>query len=110
MAPLQVETPAEGAFGSLPDHLDSTGAPCDGNHISRLTEGGTTMNITVRDATAREAGGMVRLVYHYRDGHDFTTETMLRSQAVAYMPLLHALPVDPEHYRAAFAEIELRSA
>jgi hypothetical protein len=68
------------------------------------------MNITLRDATAREAGGLVRLVYHYRDGHDFTTETMLRSQAVAYMPLLHAVPVDAEHYEATFAEIELLSA
>jgi hypothetical protein len=50
---------------------------------------------------------MVRLVYHYRDGHDFTTETMLRSEAVVYMPLLHAVPVDAEHFEAAFATIEL---
>ena len=53
---------------------------------------------------------LVRLVYHDRDGHEFTTETMLRAQAVAYMPLLHARPVDPDHYATAFAEIELRTA
>ena len=53
---------------------------------------------------------LVRLVYHYRDGHDFTTETMLRAQAVAYMPLLNARPVDADHYATAFAEIELRTA
>jgi hypothetical protein len=52
----------------------------------------------------------VRLVYHYQDGHQFTTEMMLRTDAVAYMPLLQAVPVDDEHYRASFAEIELRSA
>jgi len=51
----------------------------------------------------------VRLVYHYRDGHDFTTETMLRTDAVAYMPVLQAVRVDAEHYRASFAEIELRA-
>jgi hypothetical protein len=62
------------------------------------------------DAAAQPAGGQVRLVYHYRDGHDFTTETMLRAQAVAYMPLLHAVPVDAEHFEAAFAAIELLSA
>lgn len=52
----------------------------------------------------------VRLVYHYQDGHDFTTEAMLRRDAVAYMPILQAVPVDDEHYRASFADIELRSA
>jgi hypothetical protein len=62
------------------------------------------------DAAAQPVAGQVRLVYHYRDGHDFTTETMLRAQAVAYMPLLHAVPVDAEHYEAAFAAIELLSA
>jgi hypothetical protein len=51
----------------------------------------------------------VRLVYHYRDGHDFTTETMLRTDAVAYMPVLHAVCVDDEHYEAPFAHIELRA-
>ncbi len=63
--------------------------------------------------TGRRAAGqgeLVRLVYHYQDGHDFTTETMLRTDAVAYMPLLQAVPVDDEHYRASFAVIELRSA
>ncbi len=50
----------------------------------------------------------VRLVYHYRDGHDFTTESMLRSEALAYMPLLHAVPVDAEHFEASFGSIELR--
>ncbi|WNB86557.1 hypothetical protein [Cellulomonas sp. ATA003] len=54
--------------------------------------------------------GHVRLVYHYRDGHDFTTEAMLREEAVAYMPLLAAVPVDAEHYVTSFADIELRSA
>jgi hypothetical protein len=52
----------------------------------------------------------VRLVYHYRDGHDFVTETMLRAEVTAYMPLLHAVPTDAQHYEAAFATIELRSA
>ena len=52
---------------------------------------------------------MVRVVYHYRDGHDFVTETMLRTEAVAYMPLLMASRVDAEHYEAAFASIELRT-
>ena len=54
--------------------------------------------------------GHVRLVYHYRDGHEFTTETMLRAEAVAYMPLLQAVQVYAEHYQAAFADIELLSA
>jgi hypothetical protein len=67
------------------------------------------MNTTPNPLT-QPADGLVRLVYHYRDGHDFTTETMLRAQAVAYMPLLHALPVDAEHYEATFAAIELLSA
>ena len=52
----------------------------------------------------------IRLVYHYRDGHDFTTESMLRSEALAYMPLLHAVRVDAEHYEASFGSIELRGA
>jgi len=64
----------------------------------------TTIDTT---STAHEH---VRLVYHYRDGHDFTTETMLRTEAVAYMPLLSAVCIDAEHYAASFAEIELRSA
>ncbi len=65
------------------------------------------MNTTLQDPRTREAEALVRLVYHYRDGHDFTTGTMLRAEAVAYMPVLHAVPVDPEHYEAAFATIEL---
>ena len=52
----------------------------------------------------------VRLVYHYRDGHDFTTETMLRSDALAYMPLLNAVEVDAEHYEAPVAVIEVRAS
>ena len=52
----------------------------------------------------------VRLVYHYADGHDFTTETMLRTEALAYMPVLRASCIDPEHYEASFAQIELLSA
>jgi hypothetical protein len=52
----------------------------------------------------------VRLVYHYKDGHDFTTDTMLATDAVAYMPLLRAVRVDADHYEAAFASIELRAA
>ena len=67
------------------------------------------MSTTKQRRTAGEAEH-VRLVYHYHDGHDFTTETMLRTDAVAYMPVLQAVPVDHEHYRASFAEIELRSA
>ena len=51
----------------------------------------------------------VRLVYHYRDGHDFTTERMLRSEALAYMPLLGAVRVDAEHYEAPVGIIELRA-
>jgi hypothetical protein len=58
----------------------------------------------------RSPADHVRLVYHYRDGHDFTTDTMLRTEAVAYMPVLHATRVDAEHYEAAFASIELRGA
>ena len=77
---------------------------------TELTGGGATMNTTLQDPRTREAGALVRLVYHYRDGHDFTTETMLRSQAVAYMPLLNAVAVDDMHFEAAFAEIEVLSA
>jgi hypothetical protein len=51
----------------------------------------------------------VRLVYHYRDGHDFVTEAMLRAEALAYMPLLRAVRVDAEHYEASFGWIELRA-
>ncbi len=52
----------------------------------------------------------VRLVYHYRDGHDFTTDPMPRLEALAYMPLLHAVRVDAEHFTASFGDIELRAA
>ena len=62
------------------------------------------------DSDPRRPVDHVRLVFHYRDGHDFTTGTMLRAEAVAYMPLLHARQVDPEHYEASFATIELRGA
>lgn len=65
---------------------------------------------TTGDWGTERSREQVRLVYHYRDGHDFTTETMLRAEAVAYMPLLHATRVDAEHYEASFAEIELRGA
>ena len=68
------------------------------------------MTITAELRTPPAADELVRLVYHYRDGHDFVTETMLRTQAVAYMPLLHAVPLDDEHYEASFAAIELLSA
>ena len=51
---------------------------------------------------------LVRLVYHYRDGHDFTTETMLLEEAEAYMPVLQAVRIDDGHYEAPFAAIELR--
>lgn len=67
------------------------------------------MSVTAERTTQRTPV-LVRLVHHYRDGHDFTTETMLRSQAIASMPVLQAEPVDAEHYRAAFAEIELLGA
>src|SRR3712207_6940610 len=42
----------------------------------------------VDDGSTREAARCVRLVYHYRDGHDLTTDTMLRTEALAHMPLL----------------------
>lgn len=51
----------------------------------------------------------VRLVFHYRDGHDFTTESMLASEALAYLPVLRAEPVDASHFEAGFATIELRA-
>lgn len=59
---------------------------------------------TVVDPTAH-----VCLVYHYTDGHDFTTESMLEGDAIAYMPLLHARRVDDHEYVASFATIELRA-
>ena len=58
----------------------------------------------------REPAPHVRLVYHYRDGHDYVTDTMLRTEAVAYMPLLGATCLDEDHYEATFASIELLSA
>ncbi len=61
------------------------------------------------DRSAPGPADKVRLVYHYRDGHDFTTEPMLRTEAVAYMPLLNAVPVDDQHFEAPFAVIELRA-
>ena len=65
--------------------------------------------MVTEDRGAPRPADHVRLVYHYRDGHDFTTEPMLRAEAVAYMPLLHAVPVDAEHYEAPFAVIEMRA-
>ena len=62
----------------------------------------------VEDSVGRQTADRVRLVYHYRDGHEFTTDPMLRSEAVGYMPLLHATRVDAEHYEAAFASIEVQ--
>lgn len=59
---------------------------------------------TMADPTAH-----VCLVYHYTDGHDFTTESMLEGEAVAYMPLLHAQRVDAHEYVTSFATIELRA-
>lgn len=64
--------------------------------------------LAIQTTAERPLLDQVRLVYHYRDGHDFVTETMLRTEAVAYMPVLHASYVDPDHYEAAFASIELR--
>jgi hypothetical protein len=64
--------------------------------------------LTIQTTAERPLLDQVRLVYHYRDGHDFVTETMLRTEAVAYMPVLQASYVDPDHYEAAFASIELR--
>jgi hypothetical protein len=52
----------------------------------------------------------VRLVYHYRDGHDFVTETMLREEAVSYMPVLRAVATDGKHFETTFATIELLGA
>jgi hypothetical protein len=65
---------------------------------------------TVEESGPRQHSDRVRLVYHYRDGHDFTTDAMLRSEAVGYMPLLHATRVDDEHYEAPFASIEVEPA
>ncbi|WP_155859493.1 hypothetical protein [Cellulomonas sp. KRMCY2] len=63
----------------------------------------------MRDPVTRTVTtGHVRLVYHYNDGHDFTTESMLEGEAVAYMPILQARPLDPHHYVAPFATIELQ--
>lgn len=67
------------------------------------------MNVTADVITPRP-DQLVRLVYRYPDGHDFVTETMLRAQAIAYMPLLHAVPVDADHDEATFAAIELLAA
>ncbi len=64
---------------------------------------------TTGDDQQQGRSGSVRLVYHYRDGHDFTTESMLRSDALAYMPLLNAVEVDPEHYESPVGLIELRT-
>jgi hypothetical protein len=62
------------------------------------------------DADHDEGREPVRLVYHYRDGHDFRTETMLRAEAIAYMPLLRATCMDADHYESSFATIELQVA
>ena len=51
--------------------------------------------------------GFVRLAYHYTDGREVTTDAMPWSEALAYLPLLQAVPVDERHYRATFATIEL---
>jgi hypothetical protein len=64
----------------------------------------------LRSAAGPRPTDQVRLVYHYRDRHDFVTETMLRAEAAAYMPLLHAVLTDPDHYEATFATIELPRA
>jgi hypothetical protein len=63
---------------------------------------------TATDRRSAAPDELVRLVYHYTDGHDFATDPMLRTDAVAYMPLLRAVPVDDDHYHATFGEIELR--
>lgn len=65
---------------------------------------------TIEDGPDQRSMDLVRLVYHYRDGHDFVTETMLRTQALAYMPVLRAVRIDSEHYEAPVAVIELRRA
>jgi hypothetical protein len=67
------------------------------------------MAIFESDRRVPAAQDHVRLVYHYRDGHDFVTDAMLRTEAVAYMPLLHAVRVDAEHYEASFGSIEMRA-
>jgi hypothetical protein len=66
------------------------------------------MDMTYNPGPAR-VRDQVRLVYHYRDGHDFTTEPMLRSVALAYMPVLRAVALDSEHYEAPVGLIELRA-
>ena len=64
---------------------------------------------TGQDADAPGPAEQVRLVYHYNDGHEFVTETMLRADALAYLPLLNAVRVDAEHYDAPVGGIELRA-
>jgi hypothetical protein len=66
------------------------------------------MSTIVEDLT-HDYAQQVRLVYHYRDGHDFTTETMLRAEALAYIPLLRATRVGADQFEATFATIEMRS-
>jgi len=65
--------------------------------------------MTVRTSPPGQREGYVRLIYHYNDGHDFITDPMLRREALAYMPVLHARATDAEHYEATFATIEVRT-
>lgn len=66
--------------------------------------------MTTTQETTGRSGQAVRLVYHYTDGHEYTTDVMPRAVAMAYMPVLQAKPVDAEHYEASFGTIELRAA
>jgi len=63
--------------------------------------------LVITNSPRPEPTDHVRLVYHYRDGHEFVTETMLRAEVTAYMPLLRAVPTDAHHYETTFATIEL---
>lgn len=49
---------------------------------------------------------MVRLRYHYHDGHTFTTETMPYSDALAQMEALRATESEKGIWNCSVARIE----
>ena len=49
---------------------------------------------------------MVRLRYHYHDGHTLTTETMLLSEALSQMAALHATESENGIWNCSVARIE----
>ncbi|WNB84283.1 hypothetical protein [Cellulomonas sp. ATA003] len=56
------------------------------------------------------SGAFVRLAYHYTDGRDVVTDAMTWSEALAYLPLLCAVPLGDRHYAAPSATIDLVDA